>query len=503
MTRLTRNVIYNVTGQGLVLLLSLIAVRFIFRRLGEDTFGIIFFNLVLVAVLTSALELGVLSTIVREVSSHFESQPDYIRQLIGTTSVLYWSAGVLLVAVIWVTAPLLVTHWINLKTLDPDTAATTLRILSGTALVALPRGLYTSLFRGRQMMGLNNVIDVGTAVIQQAGILLLLLTGGRVYMVAAWISASAILGLLAYVFVAARLFGWRALAPSFHREVVRRNVAFTSHTMTTSILSLVHVQAAQVIVSKLLPIAQFGLYGFASSTVNRATIVSGAVAQAALPSFANLSRLGDRPALLTQYRKLQDLLCFGNVPLFAGVCFAALPVYRYLFNAPAAWMLLVPTAWLCLGSYMSGTVVVPYMFSLAVGRPDITMKTTLLALIVVLPVTAWLIYSFGLPGAGFSWVFYHGFVYAYMVRRICKECLSIAPRDWYFHVAKAMGCAAATYGLAWVAIVIPSSYSLFGVVIGYLVATLGFGAASRFLIGPDLKTTLRSLPALGRLTRAV
>jgi O-antigen/teichoic acid export membrane protein len=502
MTRLTRNVIYNVAGQGLVLLLSLIAVRFIFRRLGDDTFGIIFFNLVLVAVLTSALELGVLSTIVREVSSHFESQPDYIRALIGTASSLYWSAGLLLVAVIWVTAPLLVTHWINLKTLDPDTAATTLRILSATALVALPKGLYTSLFRGRQLMGFNNAIDVGTAAIQQAGILLLLFAGGRVYEVAAWISASAILGLLAYVIVAARLFGWRALAPSFSMEVVRRNVAFTSHTMATSILAVVHVQAAQVIVSKLLPIAQFGLYGFASSTVNRATIVSGAVAQAALPSFSNLFRSGDRAALLTQYRKLQDMLCYGTVPLFAGVCFAALPVYRYLFNAPAAWLLMVPTAWLCLGYYMSGTVSVPYMFSLAVGRPDITMRTTLLALIFVLPVTVGLIYFFGLPGAGFSWVFYHAFVYAYMVRRISGECLSIPPRDWYCHVAKVMGIAAATFGLAWIAIVIPSGYSLIALIIGYVLATLAFAAASLFLIGPDLKSTLRTVPAMRRLIRA-
>jgi O-antigen/teichoic acid export membrane protein len=503
MSRLTKNLIYNVAGQGVVLLLSLIAARFIFRRLGDDTFGIIFFNLVLVAVLTNALELGVLATIVREVSSHFDSQPGYIRALIGTASTLYWSAGLLVVAVIWVTAPLLVTHWINLKTLDPNTAATTLRILSATALVALPKGLYTSLFRGRQLMGWNNAIDVGTSAVQQTGILVLLLAGGRVYMVAGWIAASAILGALAYVVVAARLFSWRSLVPSFSMEVVRRNVAFTSRTMTTSILSLVHVQAAQVIVSKLLPIAEFGLYGFASSTVNRATIVSGATAQAAFPSFSNLFRSGDRAALLTQYRKVQDMLCYGTVPLFAGVIFAALPVYGYLFNAPAARLLLVPTAWLCLGYYMSGTVSVPYMFSLAVGRPDITMKTTLLALIFVLPVTVGLIYFFGLPGAGFSWVFYHVFVYAYMVRRISAECLSIPPRDWYFHVAKVMACAAATYGLAWIAIVLPSGYSLIALVIGYLLATLAFAAASVFLIGPDLKSTLRTFPAVRRLIRAV
>src|SRR5712692_877670 len=132
MTRLTKNLIYNVVGQGLVLVLSLVAVRFIFRRLGDDVFGIIFFNLVLTGVLTSALELGVSATIVREISSHWESEAAYIRKLIRTGSLLYWGAGLLLVAVIWISAPWLVTHWVNLRTLDAGTAATTLRILSAT-----------------------------------------------------------------------------------------------------------------------------------------------------------------------------------------------------------------------------------------------------------------------------------------------------------------------------------------------------------------------------------
>ena len=171
MTRLTRNVIYNVVGQGLVLILSLIAVRFIFRQLGNDVFGIIFFNVTLTAVLTRVLELGASSTIVREVSSAFESERAYVRDLVRTASFLYWAIGLLLMLFIWITAPLLVTNWINLTTIDPNTAATMLRILSVPALVALPRGLYTAMFRGRQRMGYNNAIDVGASIVQQFGIL--------------------------------------------------------------------------------------------------------------------------------------------------------------------------------------------------------------------------------------------------------------------------------------------------------------------------------------------
>src|SRR4030088_1690738 len=114
MTRLTKNIIANVSGQGVVLILSLIAVRFIFRRLGDDVFGIIFFNIALTTVITSALELGLSSTVVREVSAHLDTGRDYVRDRIRPASALYWGASVLLGVLVWLTAPLLVTRWVNL-----------------------------------------------------------------------------------------------------------------------------------------------------------------------------------------------------------------------------------------------------------------------------------------------------------------------------------------------------------------------------------------------------
>ncbi len=493
MTRLTKNLIYNVTGQGLVLILSLIAVRFIFRRLGDDVFGIIFFNLVLTQLLASALELGISATIVREVAGRLDSEPGYVRRLIGSASTLYWGAGIVLVAMIWFAAPLLVEHWINLRTIDPGKAATLLRLMSATALVILPRGLYASIFRGRQLMQVNNSIDVVTALTQQAGILIALLVTGNVYIVAGWISMNALLSVTAYVIAAGRVVGLRALLPTFSMDVVRRNLGFTSHMMLISILSLVHIQAAQVIVSKLLPIGEFGFYGFASSTVYRATFVTGAAAQAAFPSFSNLHAAADRYGLLQQYRKLQDLVTFATLPLFTGICFAALPVYAYVFNQGVAQRLLLPTAFLAMGYWMNGTMTMPYMLSIAMGRPQIAARLNLYAIFVVLPVTAVLILVFGLPGAGFSWVFYHLFAYAYMVPRICRACLGQPPWAWYLQVLRVLGLGAVTYGLAWLVVSATGAFTLPVLVLAYLLGSAAFALGAYAMIGPDLRDTIQRL----------
>lgn len=501
-TTLSKNVVFNLVGQALALAMGFIAVRFIFRQLGSDVFGIIYFNLTVAAVLTTVLELGVLATTVREISSHYDTEPGYINSLIRTASLLYWTMGLVVLGVVFLTAPLLVEKWIILTTIDAGTAATLLRILSVGTMVALPRALYTSLFRGRQRMAINNAIDVGTAIVQQLGVVILLRLGSGPFLVAGWLSASVLVGTLVYIAMAGRLFSWRALMPGFDAAVVRRNVRFTTLMMSNSLLATVLNLSDKLLVSKLLAVAEFGLYGFASATIGRATLVTTAIGQAALPSFSSLFKKGDRSELLRQYHKLQDLVCFGTLPMFAAICFGALPGYTYLFSSSIADRLLLLTAFLALGFYMSAAVNTAYMVSVAMGKPQIVVRANVLAIFIVLPITVLLIFAHGITGAAFSVVFYQAFAFIYVVPRICRQCLHLRPAAWYLHYFKAFGLGVIAYGLSWTLIARTGSYSLVALTLAYIVGSAAFAFGAYFLIGRDLRGTILRLPKTLLVSRA-
>jgi len=250
------------------------------------------------------------------------------------------------------------------------------------------------------------------------------------------------------------------------------------------------MQSDKVIVSKLLPVGLFGFYGFAYSVVSKATLLTSAVAQAAFPSFSSLFKMGGRVSMMSQYRKLQDLLCFGLVPLLAIIPFAVLPVFGFIFNSEVAKMLLLPITFLTLGFYMNGALNVPYVFSLAVGKPNISAKSNFLALFIVLPVTCILIYFLGLTGAGFSWVFYHLFAYSYAVPRICSECLEISVWKWYGHIIKIFALIILTYGLAWTINEFIGNHSIFSLSLAYVIGTVAFLISAYFVIGDELKETI-------------
>jgi hypothetical protein len=142
---------------------------------------------------------------------------------------------------------------------------------------------------------------------------------------------------------------------------------------------------------------------------------------------------------------------------------------------------------------MNATINIPYVFTLAVGKPEIAARTNFYALFAVLPVTALLVYRFGIAGAGFSWVFYHLFAYAYMVPRTCSECLGMPVLKWYLHVFKIFALAGLTYGGAWAIIISIRSFSILSLAMGFALGSSLFASGSFLLVGTELRDSFQGL----------
>ncbi len=499
MSRVTRNVIYNGLGQGLSVILGFVAVRLVFRRLGGDALGLIYFSLAFSAALTVAVQLGVCESAVREVASHHLDRPEYIKSLIRTSSLLYWTAYLILAIVAYVTAPYLVRHWVKLDSLDALTAIKIMRILTLGALVALPGGLYRALLVGLQHMGITNLVDVGGKALQQGGIFLILLMHGSLFQVAYWIAGSTALPVVVYWVVCTSYFSIHAmLIPGFSRAVVRENIGYASGLITITLCSWVFTQADKVIVSKLLPLTLLGIYSFARGAAGQGALLTSAINGAIFPHFSALHGAGKAAEMKSASNKIQDLICFVTIPVFAGPVFAALPVFSHVLDVRSAHLLLLPTVFLCVGTYMNGTLTTPYVVSLAVGRPDITARQNFRGLFIVLPATAVAIYYFGLKGAGFSWVLYHVFFYSYGLPHICRECLGIAPRTWYWHVLRILGAALLIYGIAWAILAWVGKFSILALATGYGVASIVYCGVAFGMMDDSLRARIMDFVTRGR-----
>src|ERR1700737_407683 len=282
MSRLTRNVLYNLAGQGALLLIALVAIKLIFRGLGADALGLVLFSQTLNLVLVTVLDLGIAATVVREVAGHVEDEPGYVLALLRSCALVYWSVWVVLAIALVVAAPLIVRHWLVLKTMDASTATGAFRILAVASCLSLPRSLYANLFRGLQRMGSTALIDTGTSALQQTAIIIALWAGGGLRATCWAIGAVASVSVVVYMLAALRVVPAAALVPGWSAVAVRRIRRFSAQMMTITVLGIVHSQADKVTVSKLLPVATLGTYAFASSLIARANMVTNPLAGGAL-----------------------------------------------------------------------------------------------------------------------------------------------------------------------------------------------------------------------------
>jgi O-antigen/teichoic acid export membrane protein len=486
-SRLSKNIVYNFLGQTLLLVLGFIAVRYIFRQLGEDALGIIYFTATMTAILSGVLEKGIYSTTIREVASNIYKEPGYIQSFIQTGSFFSWIIYLIFSITVFWLSPILVEHWIHLTTIDGATATYILRILGIASLLVFPISFYASLLRGKQRMEFNNIIDVIASAIQQLGLVVLLIISDDLLMVVYWIAFCYFLKVLSYFLTCSRFFSLSSFLPLYSHKVIVKNSKFALNMIYISILAMVQKQADKLMISKMMPIGLLGYYGFVFGALNKAGLITSSIAQAAYPSLCTSYDENDKTALVAKFKELQDLVCLVTVPIFAGILFAAMPTLTFIFDYNTAKLLQVPVMLLCLGFYLNGTMAIPYRIILTTDKPEIAVRQNFYAIFSVLPITFGAIYLYGLSGAALGWVIYFLFSYIYSVPRIFKECLNLSPWLFYSHIFRILLLATLTYGSAYIIISIAISFNIMTLIVTYLVASLFYFAGVYIIVGEGLR----------------
>lgn len=446
MSRVKKNIIYNLIGQLIVLLLSFVSVKHIHGQLGADVLGIIFFTSMINLLVAEVLQTGVATTTVREVSSHFESDKKYVRDYLRTGASFYWGCFFLVTLVILYAAPLFVEHWITLGELDKDTAVHILRVLGVASLVVLPRWHYVNMLRGIERMDWTAIIDVLTTALQHAGTIFLIIQGYGVEIVVYWFGICYVARIGIYILVCLFFFEVSMMIPGFKFYVLKRNSKYISRLIFSTAISAVLRQFDKIVLSKLLPIGAVGYYGFLNSGLSKTRIITSSVGQAIFPSLSKMFERGEKEEMLKTYDKVQDLVVFSTVPLFASAIYAGLPGLSFIFDMETASELFSPFLFLCLGLYLNSVLTIPHIFTLACGNSGIDAKQHVLDAVVYPAATFYLILEYKLVGAALALVLLQVLHVLYGLRRSYNECFERSYLGFCFNQAKILSFSCLIFG---------------------------------------------------------
>ncbi len=444
--RVHRNIVANFAGGVLTMAAFVVVVPIYLRLLGAEAYGLVGF-FTTIAVMATAFDLGLSYTLNREMARlAADGESDAaLPDVPVTLQACCWAVGAAMGLAVIAGAGTIATRWVNVERLSRD-EVTVAVLLMGAALPAVvARSFYLAGLNGLQRQPTVNTVQVAATIARAT------LTVAALRVIAPTITVFfAVQATLLYAEAAAlALAMWRAVparARGGHLRpaVVRTRLGFSAGVSVTMVLGLTLASLDQVVLSRILPLREFGYYMIALGAAGALGQLVQPVTTAMYPRFSQLVARGDTAPLTAEYHSASQLVAVLVMPV--GAVLAVFPgevLGLWTGDADVARQGAAVLALRVVGTMLTTSMQVPHVLQLAFGWSSLGAWANLIALLVVAPATVLLSLKYGGAGAATVWIGLNLGSMLFAMRRMHQRVLPGQLPEWYRSMAAPALAAAA------------------------------------------------------------
>jgi O-antigen/teichoic acid export membrane protein len=490
-------VVANLVGRAWPIALGFVAVPVYLSHLGVEAYALVAAFGVLQAI-CSVLDMGLGTTLTRQLARAMPGADGAAqsRNLVRSLELPYWAAAAALAVAAVVLAGPAATRWLRPETVSLDTIRGAAVLMGLTVAAQLPFTLYQGGLLGLGRQVLLNGLVVAAATVRVGATLYVL------EFVSPTIEAFFLVQLVvsAVQTLAAWAILWASLpkaagAARFDGALLRNNLAFAAGVAGITAVSLALTQVDKVVLSRVLPLADFGYYGLAATVAGALAAIAQPVFTAVFPRLSQIVASGDESAEAAEYHRASQVLSVLLLPVAIVLAWRSHDVLlAWTGKSDVADHAFLAATLLVAGSALNGVMHVPYALMLAHGWTRLPLVTNVVAVIVLVPALIWASVTYGAVGAAAVWFVLNAGYLAAVVPVLHTRHLRAQLVRWYVHglaLPFAGGLVAAV--AAEFAIPAATSRALTIARIGALVAVSVLGAA---VLAPEVRR-----PWLARLRR--
>jgi O-antigen/teichoic acid export membrane protein len=491
MGRLERNTFANLIGTVWSITLGVVCIPFYIKLMGIEAFGLtgIFITLQSIFVI---FDLGIAATINREIArlSTQEDNAQEQRDLVFTLQVIYWLIALFIGTTVFLSAPFIARHWVNLQSLSIETVTTCVRMMGVGMALQFPFVFYQSGLLGLQRQVLLNGVMVTLATMRGLGILLalwLISPHPEIFFAGQIVTSVVGTGTAAVLL-------WRCLpasvenGSSFKFELISRVWRFSAAYAANAVANLGLLQGDKIILSTLLTLEMFGYYALAQSLTNGLYAIIISLDGALFPQFSGLVAQGSETELSHVYHRGCQIMSVILMPAAILMAIFSREVLTIWTGDPV----IVENTHLILtllvgGMLLHGLFHPPYYLQIAYGWWRLISNTNLVLLLSIIPLNILIAKSYGGPGAAAVWVLLN-VCYLVTVPIMHRRFLRGQERRWFFEdVCLPLGGALIIGGAAyWL---IPKHLSRFEM-LAYLSAVGMLSVAATVMLASQLRSSI-------------
>lgn len=397
----------NLAGTGWAALLGLALVPIYVNLLGVEAYGLIGLYATIQA-LAQAFDLGLSSTMSREMARHTSLGGPGVEQrnLARTLEVVYWAIGIVPVLLVISLAPAMAANWVRAAELSPREVETSVVLMGLSVLFQWPISVYVGGLMGLQRQVLLNGAKAVVSTLGAIGsVIVLSRLSATITAFFAWqvIVAALQVGVLGSLF-------WRSLPrdprrPAFIPGLLKGVWRFAAGLTVISVAGLILTQIDKVVLSRAVPLQEFGYYSLAGVIAGGITLVLVAPTfNVFFPRFSAQVAARLQRELRGTYHLASQVMAVLVLPVTVViVAFAPEIVQLWTSSEQTAIEVAPILRVLILGTALNGLMYIPYALQLAHAWTGLAIRLSLLFLLLALPMTVALSLEFGPIGAATVW----------------------------------------------------------------------------------------------------
>ena len=406
---LKHNILASYVSQFYVALIGIVMVPVYIRYMGTEAYGLIGFYAMLQAWFM-LLDMGLTPTITRETACFRGGTTDVmsLRRLFRTLEGIFIGVAMLGAIAMMAGSGSIASKWLKVQQLN------LIEVQHAVVLMAVIVALrwVSALYRG-MINGFERLVWLGGFNIAMATARFVLVIPFFIYVS---ISPTAYFGyqlVIAMIEVAVLVSRTYHLLPKVEAgaripwqwKPLRGVLKFSLSIALTSSVWVLLTQTDKLVLSKLLPLADYAFFTLAVLAASCVMIISSPISGALLPRLTKLNAEGDEVGLIRLYRDATQLVGVIALPVALILAFFAEQVLWVWTGNQEIVQKAAPVLTLyALGNGILSLAAFPFYLQFAKGDLKLHLIGNVLFVAIFIPMLLWATWKFGMIGAGYAWI---------------------------------------------------------------------------------------------------
>ena len=410
---LKRNIIASYASQIYVILAGLLILPMYLQYMGAEVYGLVGFFTLLQAWF-NLLDMGLTPTVARETARFKGGAIDALsyRRLLRALQLIFFAIALLGGGAMFVFSGLIADAWLKVQTLPLAQVQLALQLMAVGVALRWMSGLYRGCISGSEQLVWLGGFNALVATLRFVAVLPVLIWIGHspavffTYQVLVAMVELAVLAVKAYgsfpPIPSGQQLGW-SLASLF--TPIKPVLKFSLTIAFTSSVWVLVTQTDKLILSKLLPLADYGYFTLAVLAASGVLMISGPISSALMPRMARLQAEGDEAGLINLYRSATQMVAIIAMPacLMLGF-FAEQVLWVWTGDADVATQAAPVLRLYTWGNGFLVMLAFPYYLQFAKGNLKLHLIGNTIFLLLLIPSLIWATWQYGATGAGYAWL---------------------------------------------------------------------------------------------------